>query len=597
MSWFNNIASKAKSVVKKAASTKFGKKVASIVKKAAPVVKKVVQSTPQYKTAKAVYKAVTPAKKSIQQVSKYIAPKVSTPAKSSSSKSSSSSKKSSSFSSKIQDVKNTVTTSLPKISDLGQSKAYASSTPTYGTPQPSLADKMSDVAAFIHPLGALAKQVSSTLAQQPIKYYGPGNWGGMPELGAMEFVTKLLGLKPNTTSLENAQRRASGEWLPGGNFGGINDTSLLNAFNSNPNAPITSGVNLSGVTFPSDTGSKVLGSNYSALPTSLTQPGGSMQFSDPRKLAQPGAVQGISDKQMQTDLPPTNQQLPTDQQLPPANTQEPYVDPMTKIFNEIDPSGKLAEWVTLANDGNQQPYDELLKSNFADSEKFTNTWSENQKQQLELAYRKLKENYGNMSDEERRIADSALNRIQAELDMLYGEGRKATQSVENTYGEAERARIKKAKLDEANARNLFSSLGTAESSSFIDKLMDLKQEGGRESYRADVEKAGKIADINDLINRSKVDAGNQKNEIITTRDRNIQSIQSQMNMSQQEKDYAIMEQNLLALQQMMQLQQQDQANRLAFLNNRMTAKSGTDQIMLQGIINNALLNKGYNIAG
>jgi len=588
MSWFNNIASKAKSVVKKAASTKFGKKVASIVKKAAPVVKKVVQSTPQYKTAKAVYKAVTPAKKSIQQVSKYIAPKVSTPAKSSSSKSSSSksssskssssSKKSSSFSSKIQDVKNTVTASLPKISDLGQSKAYASSTPTYGTPQQSFKDKV------LNTFGSL----------------------GLPDLG----ISEILG--GNKASLQKQLSSQSGFALP---------TQIAGA--AQPLGYLNEGRGLYNQESQPDYSSLLSDNSYLNNLVGQPQRTGNITF-DPRQL--PG-VQGVANQRVsQPQVQSVGEEMPayspgesgakspsgewtytgngvtgwektgTDQQLPPADTQEPYVDPMTRILNEIDP--KLAEaWGLLNEDGSPALYDDLLKSNFADSEKFTNTWSENQKQQLELAYRKLKENYGNMSDEERRIADSALNRIQAELDILYGEGRKATQSVENTYGEAERARIKKAKLDEANARNLFSSLGTAESSSFIDKLMDLKQEGGRESYRADVEKAGKIADINDLINRSKVEAGNQKNEIITTRDRNIQSIQSQMNMSQQEKDYAIMEQNLLALQQMMQLQQQDQANRLAFLNNQMTAKSGTDQIMLQGIINNALLNKGYNIAG
>lgn len=574
MGVLKNVINKAKSVVKKAASTNFGKKVASVVKKAAPVVKKVVQSTPQYQATKAVSKAVTPAKKAVQQVSKYVAPKVSTPAKSSSSKSSSSSKKSSSFSSKVQDVKNTVAASLPKISDLGQSKAYASSTPTYGTPQQSFKDKV------LNTFGSL----------------------GLPDLG----ISEILG--GNKASLQKQLSSQTGLALPTQIAGMAQPLGYLNegrGLYNQASQPDYSTLlsdnsylnNLVGQ--PQRTGNIVPGSTLGAYTQSASQPQQIQSVGEKMPAYSPGepGVKSPGGEWTYTGEGVTGwEKTGTDQQLPPADTQTPYVDPMTRIFNEIDPTGKLAEWVTLANDGNQQQYDDLLKSNFADSERFTNAWSDNQKQQLELAYRKLQENYGTMSDEERRIADQALNRIQAELDILYGEGRKAMQSVENTYGEAERARIKKAKLDEANTRNLFSSLGTAESSSFIDKLMDLKQEGGRESYRADIEKAGKIADINDLINRSKVDAKNQRNEIITTRDRNIQSIQSQMNMSQQEKDYAIMEQNLLALQQMMQLQQQDQANRLAFLNNQMTAKSGTDQIMLQGILNNALLNKSYQPA-
>lgn len=173
--------------------------------------------------------------------------------------------------------------------------------------------------------------------------------------------------------------------------------------------------------------------------------------------------------------------------------------------------------------------------------------------------------------------------------MTYKSGGEAKQSIENTYGEAIRRKLKGDKVNKNQLRNLFSSLGTAESSSFIENMSNMESESGRDIFQAEMEKAGKISNVNDLMSTAESEYNGERERIIKERDAKLIEIKENLALTEEEKALAIQQNNLEALANLSNLQQQKSDYLYNNSNNFYNYRNGIAQNLIPGLMQLNLL--------
>lgn len=224
----------------------------------------------------------------------------------------------------------------------------------------------------------------------------------------------------------------------------------------------------------------------------------------------------------------------------------------------------------------------------ASEEEILNQQSELNRKALELQYDKIMANYASLPEEHRASADRALEEIRRQLDLTYKQGAEAKQAIENSYGEAIRRKIKTDKVSKNQLRNLYSSLGTAESSAFIEDMSEMESEGNRDIFLAEQEKSGRINSVDDLVRQAEQTEQSERARIIRERDDAINEIRANMNIAEEEKALAIQQNNLYALAELSRLQQAKEQYLLSQSENMANYRSGIAQALIPGLMEQKL---------
>lgn len=221
--------------------------------------------------------------------------------------------------------------------------------------------------------------------------------------------------------------------------------------------------------------------------------------------------------------------------------------------------------------------------------------AENTRRSLELQYDAILRNYNLIPERERAKADAALNEVRRDLDLNYRQGVESKQAIENSYGENIRAKLKSDKVSKNNLRNMFSSLGTAESSAFIENMTDMESENNREIFLANQEKAGKLGNIDNLVRQAEQIEQDERERITRERDDAIAIAMGDINASEEEKALAIERNNLYALAELSKLQQAKQEYLMSSSESMASLRNNMVQTLVPGIMEQKLLDSQNNV--
>ena len=165
-------------------------------------------------------------------------------------------------------------------------------------------------------------------------------------------------------------------------------------------------------------------------------------------------------------------------------------DPTTKSFNDsiqaiYDEQSKAqqpildAMWNEVQN-GNTSYEDYLKKQDEVQRQAIISAYDK-AKQDAESQIPLIQQDYTNAQTQEKNLLDQFLATLS-----------KQKTDKSNTYDQSLATSVKNQKLEEARLRNVFANLGTAESSSFIDKMTGLAQDAA--GNQSDIERQ-KLADL------------------------------------------------------------------------------------------------------
>lgn len=265
-------------------------------------------------------------------------------------------------------------------------------------------------------------------------------------------------------------------------------------------------------------------------------------------------IQGARSTEQGVEYPPSQTQTPVPTQegeVQDTYTQQPAQSPgySTGIQNEYSD-------ILGGFDAGQTGEDLLNQLNpiFEDMQQQVEAGAETDKSRLEAQYAYLQQNYANMTDEAKQQADLAMREIRDTLDSAYGTAQESRARLGRTYEDLIKSRVRQGKASEQKLRNMFSSLGTADSSAFIEAMA-----AGEQGLGSDI--AG--------IQQEEV-LGNQQidrylRDLEADKSRNIAQIQ--LNLQSQQNN--IMNNQMLSTQQKqiaMEQLQQDAMSAMSDLN-------------------------------
>lgn len=294
-------------------------------------------------------------------------------------------------------------------------------------------------------------------------------------------------------------------------------------------------------------------------------------------VSQPLTITSGANAPTQTQVAPTQQsvqepkstqqpnQTVAPQQTPmPTQTYQPNIseDTVLNTLNNDFASSILGnlppELQSIAGLGEMEDYGRNIIDQISSDEKtnvdIQNQLRDNSISQLELAYDKLLAEIPFMTKELQMEAQDALDQIADALDMARDEGTKAKRSVENLYGDATKSTVRQSKAEEQRLRNLFSSLGTAESSAFIESMANLSQDTGQNIYELGKEKAYQLSDIDKYLAETGTWADRENYKVQQNLTLAIDQIKNDKMMSEREKALAMKDVNLQALNQIAEIQ-------------------------------------------
>lgn len=232
--------------------------------------------------------------------------------------------------------------------------------------------------------------------------------------------------------------------------------------------------------------------------------------------------------------------------------------------------------------------EQYMSGNASDQET-VQKMSDANRRQIENQYNRLLANYDKLPEQYRAQADRLLAELKMQLDMTYKQGVEGKAAIENSYGEAIRRKLRSDKINKNQLRNLYSSLGTAESSAFMEDMGELQAESDRDIFLAEKEKAGKIYNIDDAIRTAEQKVADERIRIISERDAAINAVYEDINLTEEQKEIAIEQNNLQALQQLAELQEAKKAFLLQQAADLTEYKGNIAAAVLPGLIEQQLL--------
>lgn len=158
-----------------------------------------------------------------------------------------------------------------------------------------------------------------------------------------------------------------------------------------------------------------------------------------------------------------------------------------------------------------------------------------QKLYLNAQYNANKENALALIPQYETFRDKAVNDINSNLSEIKTNADKTKATTSNTYGDILRRATENKKYTDATRRNQFSSLGTADSSAFIESQQRADSQAGSDSQTTEREMADKLANIDTEVTKAEKSAMEQKNTIVLDAQTKIDQVKRDINASDEEK--------------------------------------------------------------
>ena len=166
--------------------------------------------------------------------------------------------------------------------------------------------------------------------------------------------------------------------------------------------------------------------------------------------------------------------------------------------------------------------------------------------------------------------------------------------MENTYGEAIRRVQKNKAVDVERMKNIFSSLGTAESSAFINKMGDLEQAAGETSAITEREGLAKRAEIDKELTKLDDNIATSLKSIMTDKSSKIKAVNDQVNLTAEQKKGKLDQVNLTFQEAISDLKKDFNDKKIQLLQLKDQAAQTSKNILLQNKADESLLQKQYD---
>lgn len=142
--------------------------------------------------------------------------------------------------------------------------------------------------------------------------------------------------------------------------------------------------------------------------------------------------------------------------------------------------------------------------------------------------------FDNASSTYNRLYDTGVQDIDSQVAELQTEGEKSKTKIANDYATALRRSLANKTVSDQKRGNIYSALGTAESSDFIEKQGNADRDFTQIYNETDREGQGKVADIETTLTKAQSNAVKQKEEARKIRDERIANAMLEKNKSKEE---------------------------------------------------------------
>lgn len=176
-------------------------------------------------------------------------------------------------------------------------------------------------------------------------------------------------------------------------------------------------------------------------------------------------------------------------------------------------------------------------------EEARNRMAEVQRKYIESQYNANKANAEALIPEYQQFADKALGDITTNLSEVKSNAVKTKETTSNTYGDILRRATENKRYTDAQRRNQFSALGTADSSAFIENQTRADSTFGSDNNRTERELADKLSGIDTEVMKAEKSAQDQSVAIKNDAASKIMAVKRSINASDEEKRNKIEEIN------------------------------------------------------
>jgi acyl carrier protein len=160
---------------------------------------------------------------------------------------------------------------------------------------------------------------------------------------------------------------------------------------------------------------------------------------------------------------------------------------------------------------------------------------------LEAQYDYLQRNYDNLTADAKAEADLAMTKIKQALDYGYGQGEEARGRVQRMFADAIKKAVKTGRAGEQRLRNIFSSLGTADSSAFIEAMAQGEQALGADIRGLRQEELRNVGQIENYLQQLTQENQNKVAELQINLNSTLNNIMNNRMLSEQQKTFAMQE--------------------------------------------------------
>lgn len=218
-----------------------------------------------------------------------------------------------------------------------------------------------------------------------------------------------------------------------------------------------------------------------------------------------------------------------------------------------------------------------------------------QKQALLARYGKIKADAEALIPQYQRFEEEAVTGIDQGLNEIKSTGAETKADTQNRYGDLIRRSVKNKQLLDAQRRNMFSALGTAESSAFIENQTSADKQFGTDLTGTEQEMGKRVGDIDKEILKAETTAKAQIASIKADTQDKIMAVQRNINASDQEKAAQIqaLEADLYA--NLTSIQQDFNNKRAALIETQVGQANNLSTIRAQAGVDENLLRLQYGL--
>lgn len=184
--------------------------------------------------------------------------------------------------------------------------------------------------------------------------------------------------------------------------------------------------------------------------------------------------------------------------------------------------------------------------------------------------------------------DTAKGQLESSIPTQEALAEKSKTNARNVYGDAMRKMVLNKEASMGNLRNMFSSLGTAESSAFINKAGDLEKGTGDNLAASERELADQVSSIDASLNQFKTDVKNKVSDLNLERLKQLKSVQDNRSMTAAQKAAKISEINANLYKDLVSLKQYHDQQTAAFIGLKQQLVTNTGDLIKNAMVSDSL---------